>query len=266
MIKEELNHNNYLKEIPTCKIRVPANSIRSSDTPEQIELLGQNIKNIGLIHPIYVRQTDEGYELISGRRRLNAARSAGIFTVPCIVADMSDEDALALSLSENIQRKNLNYFEQAAAISTLMKVSSMTQAQIAEKLGKKQSTIANKLRLSAIPDEVKTYLLANDIKERQARALLRLDDPQKMLKAAQYCVKHKLNTAKFDAYVDRLAADKLKEKVKPFFKGLCRDIRLYINSLNHTYAMMKSSGIDTQMETNEDNEKIVYKIVINKQP
>ena len=139
----------------------------------------------------------------------------------------------------------------------------MSQEKIARKLGKTQSTIANKLRLLKIPPYIQRFILDSHLRERHARALLRLGDDKMMYKACEAAAKAKMNVGQLEAYIDKLLAKKERTK-KPFRKGFCKDLRLYINTLNHTVDIMKNSGINTLLEKVEDETKIIYRIVINK--
>lgn len=256
-----------LIEIPVSQIVPNPMQPRTSFYEEDISELSVSIKEVGIINPVCVRPYRGRYELIAGERRYRAAKMAGIYSLPCIIINADDEEASLMALTENIQRKNLNFFEQANAMNLILKTSTITQAQLAQKLGKSQAAVANKLRLLKIPPYVQRYLLDARMKERHARALLKLDDPEMMYHAAETAHKQKMTADKLEAYVDTLVAvppKKPKKNIKSTIKGFCRDLRLYINTLNHTVDIMRNSGINTVMEKTENETSIIYKIVINK--
>ena len=255
-----------LIEIPLSQIVPNPMQPRTSFYEEDITELSTSIKELGIINPVCVRPYRGRYELIAGERRYRAAKMAGIYSMPCIIMNADDEEASLMALTENIQRKNLNYFEQANAMNLILKTTTITQTQLAQKLGKSQAAVANKLRLLKITPYVQRYLLDAHMKERHARALLKLDDPELMYKAAEIANKQKMNADKLEAYIETLQTDpkKSKKNIKSTIKGFCRDLRLYINTLNHTVDIMRNSGINTIMEKTENETSIIYKIVINK--
>ena len=255
-----------LIEIPLSQIIPNPMQPRTNFYESDISELSASIKQLGIINPVCVRPYRGRYELIAGERRFRAAKMAGIYSMPCIIINADDEEASLMALTENIQRKNLNYFEQANAMNLILKTSSITQSELAQKLGKSQSAVANKLRLLKIPPYIQRFLLDAHMKERHARALLKLEDANMMYKVAETAVKQKMNADKLESYIDSLLSEKQKspKNIKASIKGFCRDLRLYINTLNHTVDIMRNSGINTIMEKTENETSIVYKIVINK--
>lgn len=253
-----------LMDVPVKDIVSNPNATRKRFREKDIQRLSDSIKQMGLINPITVRYEDGKYELIAGERRLRAAKLAGRYSIPCILMTADEYMASLISLTENLQRNDLNYFEQAQAISNILETTSVTQVHLAKELCMSQSALANKLRLLKIPPEVRRFLIDAHLKERHARALLRIDDPKKMYSAAQTAVKQKMNVEQLDKYIDKLLKQRPEKERKPIFKGFCKDLRLYINSLNHTVKVMKNNGINTMMEKIESDESIIYKIVINK--
>ena len=137
-----------------------------------LEELSNSIKVYGIIQPITVRAKDGKYELIAGERRLRAAKLAELKTIPAIINNMNDESSAVLALLENLQREDLNFIEEAIGYENLIKEHAFTQQQLAEKLGKNQSTVANKLRILKLPNDIKMKLIENNLTERHARAFL----------------------------------------------------------------------------------------------
>ena len=254
-----------LMEVPVKDIIPNPHQPRKRFREKEIVQLSDSIRRVGVINPISVRYENGKYELIAGERRLRAAKLAGRYSIPCLLVTADDYMSALLSLTENMLRSDLNYFEQAQAICNILEMTEISQTQLAKELSMSQSALANKLRLLKIPPEVRRYLLDAHLKERHARALLRLDDPSKMYSAAQAASKHKMNAEQLERYIDRLLDKSSGKKKKPIFKGFCRDLRLYVNSLNHTVSVMKSNGIDTVMDKKEDENTITYTIVIKKQ-
>ena len=163
--------------LPIDQIRPSPFQARREFSEQELAALAQSIRENGLLQPISVRKvSDGGYELVAGERRLRAARMAGLRQVPCLVAQVGEEDAALLALIENLQRRDLDYMEEAAAIASLIRRYDLSQQQAAEKLGRSQSAVANKLRLLRLEEPVTAALHRYGLTERHARALLRLGD------------------------------------------------------------------------------------------
>ena len=168
---------------------------------------------------------------MAGERRLRAAKLAGRYSIPCLLVTADDHMSALLALTENMLRSDLNFFEQAQAISNILEMTDITQAELAKELSLSQSAVANKLRLLKISPEVRRYILDQHLKERHARALLRIDEPAKMMSAAHAAVKQKMNAEQLEKYIDKLF-DKQKQKEKPIFKGYCKDPVSYTHLLD----------------------------------
>ena len=166
--------------LPRRVLDLPIDALRPNPNQPRIEFdeasLSDSIRRYGILPPLTVRRTDEGYELIAGERRLRAAKIAGLREVPCLLARSSEEESALLALIENLQRRDLHYLEEAAAIARLIATYGLSQEQAAERLGKSQSAIANKLRLLRLSPDCVRLLREHDLSERHARALLRLTD------------------------------------------------------------------------------------------
>ena len=253
---------NYLMDVEEDRIWENETTIRQANDREALNALCESIREVGILQPLYVRRTTGNrFLLISGRRRLAAARMAGIHYVPCIVSEADREDALMISLSENLQRQRLHYFEQGEAFALLLRMTGMTPGSLALKLGVKPSVITGKMRLLALPSSVKEELIRGGFREKYARALLRLPDEGSMRKALQYAKKEGMSTEKFTRYRHRTLREK-NEGAR--IRGFCRDLRIYVNSLHHTVRLMKESGIETVLEKAENDACIVYRITIAK--
>lgn len=231
---------------------------------KDMKKLEDSIMQVGVIQPLSVRYAGDGkYIIIAGERRYRACVSAGMESVPCLVFDTSEEDAAILTVTENLQRKDLNCFEQAQGIAALMKGLCLTQSEVAKKLGISQSAVANKIRLLRIPEDVRTYLIENKIGERQARVLLSVGEKE-ISSFAKYIVENKMNSAGAEELVSEYAKNKKRRKRGAKMRGYCSDVRLYMNSLNQTLGLMRSSGMASESKKEEFDDRVVYTFVINK--
>jgi len=225
--------------------------------------LASSIGQVGVLQPLTVRKSAGGYELISGERRLRAAKLAGQKTVPCIIVDVDNQDSSLYALVENLQRSDLDYIEEAEGIAHLISVYGITQEAAARRLGKSQSSVANKLRILKHPPEILEKLRYYGLTERHARALLRIPDIEKRDEAVEYIHKYTLNVAQTDALVDRLLNPK-QQKKKPNRSYIIKDVRLFMNTLNHAIETMRQSGIPADYDRDDEDDAIVVRIRIPK--
>ncbi len=172
----------------------------------KIRELAQSIKEKGILQPIIVRKAKDGYELIAGERRLRAAKIANLEEIPAIVKDISEEEALQIALIENIQREDLNPIEEAEAYQYLIEKFGYSQEEIAKKIGKERTTIANTLRLLRLPREIKDDLIKGNISAGHARAILSLGKMKLQLKARDHIIKKKLSVRETEEFVKRLSS------------------------------------------------------------
>ncbi|WP_027633290.1 nucleoid occlusion protein [Clostridium hydrogeniformans] len=225
---------------------------------EAIEELSKSIKTYGIIQPLSVRKShDDKYELVAGERRLRAAKKAGLKQVPVIIVEINERDSAAIALLENIQRENLNFIEEAEAYYNLIKIHSYTQDQLAEFIGKKQSTIANKLRILKLSDEVRSILLEKKLTERHGRALLKLPDEEMQLYVLDLVVKRGLNVKKTEELIEKellkLANKEIATDGKKRIKGVFSS-KIYINTIKQVFdkyginAEYKSKDLDEFVE------------------
>lgn len=230
---------------------------------DELEGLAISIRTNGLLQPINVRRLQDGkYELISGERRLRAARMVGVTKIPCIVMDVSDEQSALFAIIENIQRQNLDFFEEAVAIERLVSVHGLTQEEISKKLGKAQSTLSNKLRLLKLPEELRDRISCAGLTERHARALLNLPDNTTRAKLLDIIIERHLTVSE----TERLVADvnrRKKSKNKPSMKGY-KDMRIFLNTLNHAVDVIRKAGLEADTAKSETDEYFEYVIRISK--
>lgn len=249
--------------LPTAQIRPNAHQPRMVFDDYELSQLAVSIQQNGLLQPICVRKMDtDSYELISGERRLRAAKLINMDQIPCIVIDATDENSAVLAILENIQRADLNFIEEAYSIRTLIERFGITQEDCAAKLGIAQSTVANKLRLLRLSDEEKGLVLQYRLSERQARALLKLPTDLRRT-AIEKISREGLNTAQTEKLIEDMLARKqekpAKEKKRTF---IFRQTGLYINSFNKTIDEMKKAGIACTAEQTKTEEYIEYLVRI----
>lgn len=263
---EPIASRNTLFSIPVEAIRRNPNQPRRIFDEAALFELAESIRSCGVIQPLNVRKTGENtYELISGERRLKASKLIGLKTVPAIVMNIEEEKSAVIALIENLQRENLSFFEEALAYEKLITNFSLTQDELAFKLGKSQSAIANKLRLLKLSDEVKSKIIEHNLTERHCRAFLRISDEILQLKVLKTVTDKGLNVNETEKYIDDILIDIKKEKrrnkrVIPLFK----DIRIFTNTVNQAVEIMKKAGVETKTKKKETEDYIEYHIVIDK--
>ena len=250
--------------ISTTRIRPNPQQPRRSFPEDALAELTESIRRYGILQPLTVRRTDEGYELIAGERRLRAAKLAGLREVPCLLARSSEEESALLALIENLQRRDLHYLEEAAAIARLIATYGLSQEQAAERLGKSQSAIANKLRLLRLSPDCVRLLREHDLSERHARALLRLTDEEDRLKALQVIAARGYNVAQSEAYIEELL--KLKQKTPPprLPTYIVKDVRIFLNTIRHSLGLMQRAGVEADMQREDTDDGILLTIRIPK--
>lgn len=250
-------------ELPVGDIRPNPRQPRQSFAPDDLAELALSISQVGVLQPLSVRHTSEGWELIAGERRLRAAQMAGLPRVPCIAVETDEEGSALLALVENLQRKDLDVWEEAAALRQLIDRCHLSQEEAAAQVGKSQSAVANKLRLLKLPQDVIDSLRANRLTERHARALLRLDSPDRQRAALAHILKGGLNVAQAEAYIDRLCRRvAAPRRASPTYR--LRDVRLFLNTLTRSLAVMQSAGVDARCGREETDSEITLTIHIPK--
>lgn len=251
--------------VPLGQIRPNPGQPRKQFDKESLTELAASIGQHGVLQPISVRRGNNCYELIAGERRLRAAKIAGLKEIPCIVMTMSEEQSGLLALVENLQRCDLDYMEEAEGIARLMRLYGLSQEQVARRLGKSQSAIANKLRLLRHSSAVVQALRDNQLSERHARALLKLPTESGRLAAISEIARRELTVAKTESYIDSLLAEQETQK-QGTRRLLVKDIRLFLNSINHNLEVMKNAGIAAQYGREENEEEIILTIRVSKRP
>lgn len=256
--------------IPIENIRPNPYQPRRNFEMSSLEELCKSIKEYGVIQPINVRKTSSNYyELVSGERRLRASIMAGLKEIPAIIVDVNEDDLAIMALIENLQREDLGYMEEAEGYRNLIKEHGLTQEELAQKIGKSQSTIANKIRLLRLSPMVKKILADHNLTERHARALLKLPDEQLQLKVLQKVCEKDLNVKKTEELVqkvlDKYANPKAQEQDNS--KRLTRsikDIRIFVNTIKQAIDMMKKSGVNAKAAQIDRGEFVEFIVRIPK--
>lgn len=250
--------------LPVEAIAPNPNQPRKQYGRAELEELAASIRENGLLQPITVRRVENGelpFELVAGHRRLLAVMGNGETEIPAIVQSYSDEDSAVLALVENLQRKQLGFFEEAAAMAALMEQWGLNQQELARRLGRTQSTVANKLRLLRLGEEVRAVIQRYQLTERHARALLRLPSDGAMLAAAEVIAARGYNVQESEQYIESLLATKKASAARIF---VVKDYRLFLNTVKKAVDTMAHAGIAVDTDKSEDEEYIHYRIRIPK--
>lgn len=250
--------------IPLGRIRPNPQQPRRSFDEEGLAELAASIRSCGILQPLTVRRAGEGYELVAGERRLRAARIAGLREVPCLVAQVGEEDSALLALMENLQRRDLDCWEEAQAIARLISRYGLSQEEAARRLGRAQPTVANKLRLLRLPEDVRALLRENGLTERHARALLRLQDPEVQRRAAGDMVRRGMNVAQAEAYVEKLLQSAQVTSPRGRSTYIIKDVRLFLNSVDRGLHLMRQAGVDAGWNRQDTDREILLTIRIPK--
>ena len=251
--------------LPIRQIRPNPSQPRKIFDPEGLRELAASIEQYGILQPLTVRRRMGEYELVAGERRLRAAKLAGCTEVPCILLTVDAEQSGMVALVENLQRRDLDYIEEAEGLSRLMHLYGLNQEQAALRVGKSQSAVANKLRLLRLGAKVLEQLRQNHLSERHARALLKLQTEEERLEVLDAVVKQQLNVAKTEAYIDAyLEKQRAQEPKRGLRKLIVRDVRLFLNSVNHSLELVRGAGLEVQSRQEETENEIVLTIRLPK--
>ena len=257
------NANVQVLQVPFSKIVPNPYQPRKEFESEALSELADSIRQYGVLQPLLVAPgKGDTYILIAGERRLRASTMAGLGTVPVIVSEYTTQQVAEIALIENLQRKDLHYLEEAEGYEKLVNTFHMTQESMAIRIGKKQSTIANKLRLLRLPVSVRNKLHDSDLTERHARVLLKLENEELQKAVLQKVLKGHLNVRQTETLVDKTLkeAGKLDQK-KPRFV-IVNDVRIYLNSIKEVMESVKNSGIPASMEQEMDGDDVVVTLRI----
>mgnify|MGYP005946985271 FL=1 len=264
--KRGLFESNRVTFLPVEQLIPNPHQPRSRFSPDSLEELADSIRAHGILQPLSVRRTGRGYELVSGERRLRAARLAGLREVPCILVQASDVQSSLLALVENLQRQDLDFLEEAQALAQLISTFHLSQEEAAQRVGKSQSAVANKLRLLRLPQDVLDELREQGLSERHARALLRLPDDDARRQVLSYVVEHQLNVAQTEAYIEELLSPPPPPPPRKKPIVLIKDVRLFLNTVTRGLSLMRTAGVDAKCGQEETDDAILLTIRIPKAP
>ncbi|WP_306488232.1 ParB/RepB/Spo0J family partition protein [Agathobaculum sp.] len=255
-----------LRRIRVSDIARNPNQPRKYFDPEAIAQLAESIRQYGVLNPLTVRRSPSGgYELVAGERRLRAARVAGLNEVPCLVIAADNEDSSAIALVENLQRRDLDFFEEAYGFKRLIDQYGLTQEEAARKVGKTQSAVANKLRLLRLSQKNMELIRSANLTERHARCLLRLDSEDERINATNYIIEHDLNVSRSEQYIEELLKEReteLPAQQERKVVRLIKDVRFFLNTLNRAVGVMVDSGIGATVQQQDSEDGLTLTIVI----
>ena len=237
-----------------------------------LDELSASIKQYGVMQPITVREIAYGkYEVIAGERRLRASRMAGFSQIPAIIVEADDNKAAILALLENLQREDLSYMEEAEGYCNLIKEHGFTQEELAQKIGKSQSTIANKIRLLKLSPIIKKILSDNELSERHARALLKLSSEQLQLKVIKIVLERSFNVKRTEELVEAAIrkvslSEQRASNENPRVTRVIKDMRIFINTIRQSVELMKSSGINAKATQIDRGDYMEFIVRVPKKP
>lgn len=241
----ETTHREEIKELSIDDVSPNPFQPRRIFDPSQLEDLAQSIRQYGVLQPVIVRQVNGRYELVSGERRYRASCLAGAQTIPALVQDLNDKEVAEMALIENLQREDLNYFEEAEGYAKLIQEFQITQEEVARRMGKSQPTIANKLRLLNLAPEVRQEISVDVITERHARSLLKIKDPAQQLEVLHKIYKSNLNVRQTDDYIENLLItdekNKREQNKRKMTKAI-KDMKIFVNSIKGTVKTIQDAG------------------------
>ena len=248
-----------LLSLPIDQIHPSPFQARKSFDEQELTALAQSIRENGLLQPVTVRKlSDGGYELVAGERRLRACQLAKMTTIPAILCSYADEQTAALGLLENIQRTDLNPFEQAQGLRDILVLWDCTQAEAAKRLGMAQPTFANKLRLLQLTADQRQFVLDNNLTERHARAVLRLPENRRS-EALITIAKRKMNARATDLYIEQLLNEATPGRHRI---SMVKDVRIFVNTIDHAIRLMTDNGVPATAHREERDGYIEYTVRI----
>ncbi|SMC56948.1 ParB/RepB/Spo0J family partition protein [Papillibacter cinnamivorans] len=263
--KRDLFDNNRILYIKTSEIFPNPSQPRRVFDEAALRELADSITQHGILQPLSIRRCSGGYELIAGERRLRAAKLARLDTVPCLLMGVDNQQSTLLALVENLQRRDLDFMEEASALFQLIQQYGLSQEEAAQKIGKSQSAVANKLRLLRLSTQCLSLIQENNLSERHARALLRLDKEQDRLSVLEHITANELNVSESEEYIERYLQKRAAAPVQKKLTYVIRDVRFFLNTVSHGVTIMKMAGIDATYGRTETADDITITIKIPKE-
>lgn len=222
-----------------------------------LDELAQSIKQYGVLQPIILRKVGQNYEIVAGERRFRASQILNLKTITAIIRDLSDSEIAEMALIENLQRQDLNFFEEAEGYAKLITEFSITQEEIAAKIGKSQSTVANKLRLLNLAPQVRQQISVEVITERHARALLKLENAEQQLKILKKIYEQNLNVRQTDELIEAslIKSETIKkERIKRKITKVVKDMRIFLNTIRGAVQTIQNAGMDAEISERENED------------
>ena len=267
-----------VREIPIDEIHIPEGRVRRITPDENLSALSDSIAHHGILEPVLVREAPDPHSslpiriLVAGERRIRAAKNCGLTTVPALVIAATQTEAAVLAIIENLHREDLNIFEEAFAIRSLIELGGMTQESCAKRLSVSQSYVANKLRLLRLTPTEQELILQNNLTERHARALLRFPDADTRLDILRIFIERQLNVAAAEEYAEALLCADARaaeiearpERSESKHRLIIKDIRLFYNSIDHAVDVIKRSGIPVSSTRKETENGVLIEILLPK--
>lgn len=261
-----INNSNMISEVKVVKVAIdqifpnPYQPRKNFDD-EALRDLSASIAQFGVLQPLLVAPADNGrYMLIAGERRLRASKMAKLQEVPVIISEYTSQQIAEIALIENLQREDLHFLEEAEGYEKLMEEFHLTQEAMAARVGKKQSTIANKLRLLRLSDRIRKILVEGGLTERHARALLKLDDEEKQVQVLTVVIDNGYSVRQTESYIEKLLEDKKQDKKKRMV--IVNDVRIYLNSIKQVVSAIKDVGIPVAMEQTVEGDDVIVSLRI----
>ena len=262
--KRDLFQSRRIHQLPIDKIVPNPRQPRRHFDEQALRELAASIRQHGVLQPLSVQRTAGGYVLVAGERRLRAAGLAGLTHVPCILVRVTEEDSAILALIENLQRCDLHYMEEAAAIAKLIAQYGLSQEEAARRLGRSQSAVANKLRLLRLSESCVAALRQYSLTERHARAVLRLEGDERRLAALEKMGEEQMNVAAAEAYVEELLRESQRRPPARQPVYIIKDVRLFLNSVDRGLRLIRDAGVDARTERQDTEDAILLTIRIPK--
>lgn len=251
--------------LPVEEILPNPNQPRRNFDPESLRELSNSIARYGVLQPLSVRRRGRKFELVSGERRLRASKMADRKDVPCIILDVDAPESSILALVENLQRRDLDFIEEAEGLDRLVKLHGLSQETVARYIGKSQSAVANKLRILKLSGEMLYIIRESGLTERHARALLKLEDETDRTSVLNQIIQRGMNVAQTEDYIDEFQQTKQKGSTKTSQQVyIVKDIRFFLNTISKGMNMMKQSGIEAIYGKDETDSDIILTIKIPK--
>lgn len=267
-LQQESDTRNNVQFLDITKIIPNPFQPRKTFQLEALQDLAASIQSFGVIQPLLVRQKGLGYELVAGERRLRASKMAKLTEVPVIVKILNDTEMAEIAMIENLQREDLHFLEEAEGFSQLLHKFGFTQEELAKRMGKSQSTIANKLRLLKLSIQIRTELCDAKLTERHARALLKLSDEAKQQEALLVIIEKSLNVRDTELLIQEML-EEISQEIAPKVSRknvvrIVRDVRIFLNTINQVVNQMKQSGLKVKVQQEQSEEYITVKMIIPK--